>query len=326
MKDLLKSNKNGVIAILVLILVCGGSFIGVRSLNSGSKPAVNTTASTTVATTESTTTATTTMATTTTQATTESTTAATTESTTATSSVITTFAVPTTAATTESTTVPPAITTEPPVTLTTSPVTTKATTTKAPSAGDQGNGAIFDDGVASYKYDPEGNYYYTNSDPWQRSLGYNEAYDIGAGFVGIFMDTMRCRFRYDNRDWMIQFWKGQYGYAFVGHEIGVYTKPLDRDMNHYDAASNEDALYMAMTGYKNGEELYTRDYGKYWWCTGFVPGSLKRYSDRSELSLKARITMKDYTMLIGFTKSLEENGLVKDKDYSVKGRDVYVTW
>ncbi len=304
-----KSNKNGIAAILALLIVCGGTFIGVRSLNNSSKPvvAVTTAAQTTTA---ATTAPTTTEPTTTAPATTEPTT---TEPVT-TSTVITTFAVPTTVA--------PVTTTQPVVTQATT--TTAATTTT--QSGTTENGALFDNGVASYQYNPDGNYYYTNSDPWQRSLGYNEAYDIGAGFVGIFMDTMRCRFRYDNRDWMIQFWKGQYGYAFIGHEIGVYTKPLDRDVNHYDAASNEDALYMGMTGYRNGEELYTRDYGKYWWCTGFVPGSLNRYSDRSELYLKARITMKDYTMLIGFTSALEENGLVKGTDYSTKGLDVYVTW
>ena len=270
--------------------------------------------------------------TTTTEPTTETTTVPTTSD-----SLITTFQM-------EGTTAPTTVPTTIPTTL---PITEALTTTKSnltlpslqlPSttassgnssgllSGLKPNGVLFDDGIASYKYNKTGNYYYTNEDPWQRALGYNELYDNGAAFVAIYIDTMRCKFRYDNKDWMIQFWKGQYGYIFIGHEIGVYYKPTNRTAEHYDCVSDEDSLYMEMNGLRDGEVLYHRDYGRYWWCTGFVPGKLDKFSDRSELQIDARMTMKDKDMLEAFVGSLEANGMIKGEDFKVKGLDVYVVW
>ncbi|MBQ7296186.1 MAG: DUF4474 domain-containing protein [Clostridia bacterium] len=324
----LAKHKNTIIAVVALIVVCGGTFLGVRALNRGvDTPQVSST-TTTIPTTLPTT-----------QPTTIPTTIPTTAPTTAPSDVITTFPIP---STTQPTTVP---TTQPTTAPTTQPTLPSLPSTQgnAGSSGSTGgslgglldglggssgdkNLAIFDEGLASYQYAPDGNYYYTNEDPWQRALGYNELYDAGAQFVAIYIDTMRCKFEYKGMDWMIQFWKGQYGYVFVGHEIGIYNKPKDRGAEHYDAVSDEEAIYMEMTGYRDGVELYKRDYGKYWWCTGFVPGKLDKFSDRSELSLKARMTMKDYEMLLAFTGALKENGMILGEDFSTKGLDVYVEW
>ncbi len=328
---LLAKHKNTIIAIVVLVVVCGGTFLGVKTLNKGvdttvqaptTQPTVQTTAPTT-------------------QPTTPPTTITTTAPTTAPSDVITTYPIP------QSTTVPTAPTTAPttvPTMPTTMPTLPSLPANQGGNSGGNGLGslmdglgnlggnnpdknyAIFDNGVASYQYAPDGNYYYTNEDPWQRALGYNELYDASAQFVAIYIDTMRCKFEYAGKDWMIQFWKGQYGYVFIGHEIGIYNKPKNRGAEHYDAVSDEEAIYMSMTGYRKGVELYTREYGKYWWCTGFVPGKLDKFSDRSELSLTARMTMKDNEMLVAFTNSLKDNGMILGEDFTVKGLDVYVNW
>ncbi len=315
-----EKNKTSIIVVVALLVVCIGSFFGVSAMTKSEKVV---TPPTTLPTTTQTTVPTTAAPVPTTQP--MATVAPTTESPSSSSSVITTFPITPNTTTTAPTTTAP---------TTAKPTTTAPTTTQAPAqqptttAADNTteNKAIFDEGLMSYMYNPDGNYYYTNSDPWQRALGYHEFFDVGAGFVSIYMDTMRCKFEYGNKDWMIQFWKGQYGMLFVGHEIGVYTKPKDRANDHYDAASNEEALYMTMTGYRKGQELYTRDYGKYWWCTGFVPGKLDSFSDRSELSLNCRITMKDYSMLLGFCGALKENGLVLGEDFTTSGLDVFVTW
>ncbi len=327
----LSKNKINIIVIVALVVLCGGSFIGVRSLSKGLDSETTVPTSYAVESTTAPTTAAPVI--------TEPITVTVPTSTSA-LNTITTFAIGTTVPTTIAPVTTTAPTTTAPTTTaptttaaptTTKPATTKATTTKATTttkadSSSSENGAIFDEGLAGYKYSSNGNYYYTSSDPWQRQFGYNELFDIGAGFVSIYMDTMRCKFEYDNRDWMIQFWKGQYGLVFVGHEVGVYTKPKDRTSEHYDAASNEDALYMELYGYRDGEELYHRDYGKYWWCTGFVPGTLDNLTDRSELSLDVRITMKDREMLNAFCDSLDGNGLVANKDYTIKGLDVSVKW
>ena len=182
-------------------------------------------------------------------------------------------------------------------------------------------------GLFGYQFDPVGQYYFTPNDPWQRNFGFNTLYDLGASFVNFYYDTFRCRFTYRGMDWLVQFWKGQYGLVFLGAEIGTYYKPLDREYAHYDAVSDDDALYMSMTLYRKGEERLTREYAKYWWCTGFSPGLLDSFRDRSELTLKARLTMKDQEMLQLFTEQLESQGhLRRDRDYTVSGLDVYLTW
>ena len=332
----LTKNKNMLIILLAIIVVCGGSLLGVKTMTDSVQPQLDistTTQAPTVpttlptTTTEPTTTTTTTEATTTTEPTTETTTAVP-----STDSLISTFPIEgTTAPTTVPTTVPTTeSTTRADFTL---PALQMPTTSASAGSNTSGllnnlkpDGVLFDQGMAGFQFNKTGNYYYTNTDPWQRALGYNELYDNGAAFVAIYIDTMRCKFRYDNKDWMIQFWKGQYGYVFIGHEIGVYYKSTDRTAEHSDCVSDEDSLYMEMDGLRDGEVLYHRDYGKYWWCTGFVPGKLDKFSDRSELQIDARITMKDKEMLNAFVDSLEQNGMVKGHDYTVKGLDVYLVW
>lgn len=183
-------------------------------------------------------------------------------------------------------------------------------------------------GIFGYLYDPEENCFYTASDPWQRKIGYNSIFDVTAPMTLIAFDTARLRFEYQNKDWMIQLWKGQYGLIFYGAEVGVYTKPKDRNMMHYDAASDNEMLRMSMTflekktvlGKTTWKEQFTRPYGQYWWCTGFIPGNiLGRFEN---LRIKMRITMKDYEMLSGVKAALEANKI----EYAVSGLDVYFTY
>ncbi len=327
----LKKNKINIIIIVAMVIVCGGSFLGVRAMSNKIEPGTTVPSVYEAATAEPSTTAptTTTAPSTTAPTTVAPTSEADLSSTLKIESIITTFPVSssgtttTKAPTTAPTTTTEPTTTEPTTERTTAPTTAAPTTTKKNS---NNGGGVFQEGLAGYQYNTNGNFYYTSSDPWQRALGYTEAFDVAAGLVTIYMDTMRCKFDYKDQNWMIQFWKGQYGLVFVGHEIGVYTKPKTRTAEYYDAASNEDALYMELTGYRDGEEIYHRDYGKYWWCTGFVPGTLDNLMDRSELSLKCRITMKDYDMLLGFCDALKSNGMVLGEDYATDGLDVLVTW
>ena len=308
-------NKKTIIALAVLVVVCCGSILGIKAMNDSlpepqpTQPTVMTTLPTAPPTTEPTTAPTTTAPTTTEPTTTAP----------------TTTSAPLTLPTMMSTTMPTtAATTMPSFTMPSIEIPTTNANSTPQSIID--NAVLFDQGFMSYKFNPDGNFYYTNDDPWQRALGFTEAYDIAAPFVSMYLDTIRCKFRYDNKDWMIQFWKGQYGYVFVGAEIGVYTKPTSRTAEFYDCASDEDSLYMSMTCYRNGEEIFTRDYSRYWWCTGFVPGTLKSFSDRSELMVKCRITVKDYKMLLAFTGALKENGFIDGEDFRTSGLDVFFTW
>lgn len=305
------------VAIVVFITICIASFVAVRQLTRGQQinnPVINVNNSTEMPT-ESTTAPTVA----------PQTTAAPTTIPTTTVPLVTTT-LPTTTKPATSTTI---VTTTRPTTTTTKPTT--AITTSAASTTDPyiQQAAQQSQGFLGYMFNDEGNFYYTSSDPWQRNFGFNRLYDFGAQFVFMFYDSARIFFDYGDKNWMVEFWKGQYGGVFIGAEIGVYTKPKDREIEHYDCANDEEALYMDMTFYRKGEELLSREYMKYWWCTGFVPGKLDKYSDRSELSIKTRITMKDKKMrkaFIGGLETCEEFVFIEGENFYVDGLDVFIEW
>ena len=205
--------------------------------------------------------------------------------------------------------------------------------------------------VLGYRYSNEGNgYYYTDDkDCWQKSAGYNEVYDNMAPMTAMFIDQVRVRFNYGGKDWMVQLWKGQYGWLLVGAEIGLYTAEEGantgnvNDINHYNCADKEDWLYMSMDCYwsegNNGhyEKVFSRPYDKYWWPTGFVKGQLTKYTwPRTELKMKARITFKDVEMADAFVAELKASGFRRaagagsselvDDSYYQNGADVTFLW
>ena len=183
-------------------------------------------------------------------------------------------------------------------------------------------------GLIGYLYDPVNECFYTADDPWQRNFGYNELYDNAAGLTLMIIDTLRIKFPYKDKDWMVQVWKGQYGLILVGAEVGVYNKPKDRKLEHYDCAGDGDLLRMSMevqkletvNGKNEWKRLFYRPYAEYWWITGFVFGN--ELGNYDNVRVNIRIAMKDYEMLNGFTKSLADQGYY----YEVEGLDVYFTF
>ena len=226
--------------------------------------------------------------------------------------------------------------------------TTKKTTVSQSVSGIVAD-AIGDDGTAflGYRYSSDGYYYCDDKDNWQRGTGYNEVYDKWAPVAAMYIDQVRIRFRYEDKNWMIQLWKGQYGYLLIGAEIGVYTCDLDEytggtgDINHFNVADKEDWLYMQLDCYYckggNGQykKVFTRPYDKYWWATGFVKGQVTKYTaPRTEIKTKNRITFKSEEQasifvqalkLCGFRRAAGSDQLVDDSYYA-NGKDVWVLW
>ena len=194
--------------------------------------------------------------------------------------------------------------------------------------------------IASYMYDPDGNYYYTNDkDCWQSNFGFNEGYDSMAPVTMMYYDTVRTKFVYDNKEWLIQMWKGQYGYAFVGGEVGVYTRKVGAGGTHFNCAKEEDWLKMEMCFMwdenATGEyrPVFNRDYTEYWWCTGFVVG-FDGATNRHQFRLMTHITFKNEEMANAFCEAFEANGFKRvsslnssDLDSFVQvGADVGIVW
>ncbi len=229
--------------------------------------------------------------------------------------------------------------------------TTKKNESTTASSGDNivtsvsGMDALASGAVVSYLWNPEGNFYYVEDNPWQRNFGFNLIYDWGAAMVCMYYDTFRAQFNYDNTDWMIQAWKGQYGFLFIGGEIGVYTRDPGKTGSHYNCADDNHLINMEMSIYfdahdGNGYKLmFTRAYYPHWWSTGFVDGHLADYkfNDRSCLIMVARLTMYDEVMRDTFAASLEGCGFRKVESrsevstsssdtFTIVGNDIYFSW
>ncbi len=124
-------------------------------------------------------------------------------------------------------------------------------------------------------------------------------------------------------------------FSFVGAEAGVYTRPAGLNVaDWYACADDENMRGMSMVVYQNGKKLFTRPYGYYWWCTGYVFGFdlpalgsiLWGTPDTSALTMLLRITLKNQEMTKLFCNAAEKKGFAAGKDYIVSGNDVILTW
>ena len=197
-----------------------------------------------------------------------------------------------------------------------------------------------------YRYSYSDDFYYTDDkDCWQSAFGFFNLYDLVAPYILMEYDYARVYFTYDNRDWMIQLWKGQYGLLFYGSEVGVYNKEhSDKEVTaftHFKCPEDKnDWLNMEMALYRdekdNGKYVYqfSRKYDTYWWCTGFKSGYLNDVEPANELKMTTKITMKDEEMKELFVKGLEDckfkqvdsiDKLVSDC-FFVDGLDVHIIW
>ncbi|MBQ2842185.1 MAG: DUF4474 domain-containing protein [Clostridia bacterium] len=198
--------------------------------------------------------------------------------------------------------------------------------------------------VLSYQYSYIDDYYYTNDkEAWQYNFGFGKIYDIASPYLLLEYDYIRIFFIYGDKDWMLQMWKGQYGMIFYGGEIGIYNRDhVDDGMNEwtfFNCPAEEDWLMMEMTLWH--EEIdgswtreFTREYDKYWWCTGFKNGHLRVEEPADELRMTGRITFKDDVMAgivadglkeCGFKVSSSKNNIGLD-EFNCEGSDIRFCW
>lgn len=227
------------------------------------------------------------------------------------------------------------IETEPPTT--TSPVTTTET------ADPEWSSFCLD-----YDYNREGDYYYVDDkECWRSDTNPYDVLDSMSLATAMFIDQVRVRFNYEGKDWLIQMWKGQYGFLLVGSEIGVFTAPegaydgVSNDITQYRCPAQEDWLNIQHEAYYKRkdacchEKIFTREYGKYWWTNGFVKGQISNYATpKTEITTASRITFKSEEMADLFVKGLDAAGFKKastifclgNDTYYQKGADVIIRW
>ena len=202
-------------------------------------------------------------------------------------------------------------------------------------------------GFLSYQYSYDYNYYYANDKTtWQDEFGFAMVYDFIAPYFGYAYDSVRVFFTYDNQDFMVQLWKGQY-IVLRGGEIGIYHRDADglkKDpYTLYNAADEKYWPTMDVSIYEQKKEgdapedyelLFKRPIDKYWWCTGFVLGVPRNTDPADELRMEAVLTFNDSEMAAGFANGLVEHGFrevenaedVKLDEYHIDGSSVTLSW
>lgn len=170
--------------------------------------------------------------------------------------------------------------------------------------------------AAGFKYNSEDDLFYTAKYAWQRNFGYCHLYDVGAPIFRMIIDTEPVRFYYNNKNWLLTFWKGQYGIV-TGAEVGIYytnEKIIDKK-TLYLPAKNKDLLDIDFTLYKNGEEI-AKAHDKHWWLAIFKLGM---FSKPKELTMDIKIEFPDEKMLNAFLRSFKKLKHNK-KSYQVDGK------
>ncbi len=177
--------------------------------------------------------------------------------------------------------------------------------------------------ACGFEYDEKQGIYYSSVNPWQKNFGFNVIYDMAAPMAGMYYATERIYFQYDNKDWMIQLWKGQYGIT-AGGEIGIYNK-TDKIMQ-YDCVSEEEFIEMSFDFYNQGELVFSRGPEKHWWLTGF-----KIFNAGVPILIDLDMTLKFPTKSmadafeIGLKKAAKDN-LLDPMTYTRGAKTFYIHW
>ena len=177
--------------------------------------------------------------------------------------------------------------------------------------------------ACGFEYDEKQGIYYSSVNPWQKGFGFNVIYDMSAPLAGMYYDTERIYFQYNDKDWMIQLWKGQYG-ATSGAEIGVYNK-TDKIMQ-YDCVSEDEFLEMSFDFYNQGEYVFSRGPEKHWWLTGF-----KIFNAGVPILIDLDITIKFPTKSMadafeGGLKKAAKDNLLDPMTYTRSAKTFHIHW
>ncbi|MCL1952055.1 MAG: DUF4474 domain-containing protein, partial [Oscillospiraceae bacterium] len=189
----------------------------------------------------------------------------------------------------------------------------------------------------SYRYKADGDYFYNTKYAYQWAFGFNQAYDVFSPVVGSFYDTLRFKFTYGGRDWLVQAWKGVYGYGlFTGGEIGLYSKNAGFPLEQYASAATKDWIGMEFSIYHYQNKLFTRPMENTWWATGFKRYITSKDFARDYIIMDATLRFPNADMAAAFAGALAAKGFTKGsvtldrsyntERYAVNGSTVRFLW
>lgn len=164
--------------------------------------------------------------------------------------------------------------------------------------------------IAGFAYDASQDIFYSIISAWQRQFGYCRLYDEACAPLSMIIDCEPIYFDYGGKQWLIEFWKGQYGMT-IGCEVGIFTA-VSGELNipgvfngtFYKATDDDDFLEISYTAYKNNKPIFER-HDKHWWLTGFILGG---FAHPDELKMDIKIVFKNSLMQSEFINGLRHAG------------------
>jgi len=158
---------------------------------------------------------------------------------------------------------------------------------------------------------------------WQREFGYCALYDNAAVHFNMVFDCEPVYFDYQNRTWLIEFWKGQYGIN-TGAEIGIYQadgllSPEKYDSALFHSVPDDQMLPLSMDLYCRNTHLFSVRQ-MHWWLTGFRMGT---YSKPADLSMRASVSFPNQDMMQSFVQGLQNTGY-RRCDFQICGHTVTI--
>ena len=182
-----------------------------------------------------------------------------------------------------------------------------------------------------YFYDPYQDIFTSRLDAPQKYFGYTTFYDLSAPYFNMVFDYETIYFDHQNKTWLIEMWKGQYGIN-TGCELGIYyanqiIPPEKYATALFKAVAPKDMLVISQKlnchdprKCKSHSRLaYTRR--RHWWLTIFKMGY---FSKPEDLFVNTSIRFKDYPMLHSFLDSFKKT--LPYTPYKVNGLTVYFTF
>ena len=204
------------------------------------------------------------------------------------------------------------------------------------TAVDAVNDFLRNNTVMGYRFNGSEKFYYYDQDTaWQKVTGFMNAFDYVSPYLTLNYDYVRVNYNYGGKARLVQLWKGQYGIAFYGSEIGYYYRDGElaenREVNAFTPykCADTDKLKMQTTLYwdkdRNGDYQYqfTVPYDDYWWCTGFRGGHLYNTEPCDELRMEGFVDFHDEEEANAVAKGLEECGFKRAESYSTLELDSY---
>lgn len=204
------------------------------------------------------------------------------------------------------------------------------------TAVDAVNDFLRNNTVMGYRFNGSEKFYYYDQDTaWQKVTGFMNAFDYVSPYLTLNYDYVRVNYNYGGKARLVQLWKGQYGIAFYGSEIGYYYRDGElaenREVNAFTPykCADTDKLKMQTTLYwdkdRNGDYQYqfTVPYDDYWWCTGFRGGHLYNTEPCDELRMEGFVDFHDEEEANAVAKGLEECGFRRAESSSTLELDSY---